>query len=203
MCIVCSGNYDQNTTMINCNNCKFVKKIPPLKGIKYLYCGYTNITEIPFLPNLEILHCSNTKIKNIPMLPKLRKLTCIKTQIKQIFNLPELFDLTCEYSAVTNIGELPKLVCLDCRNTPIEYIPELQRLRLLLCDDCNHLYKINVSCLIVSNRCQWIEKPHKSIALLKKTQAMSKKYLKRRDFISRILLNRFLYFDIIQIIMAY
>ena len=82
MCIICTKEYDENTTEIWC--CANVTEIPILPKLKYLDCYRTRITKIPLLPELQILYCSYTRITEIPILPKLKYLHCYNTQIAEI-----------------------------------------------------------------------------------------------------------------------
>jgi hypothetical protein len=105
MCIICTKEYDENTTELWC--CE-------------------NVTEIPFLTNLEELHCSNTQITEIPFLPKLKNLYCSCTLIKQIPILPELEYLYCYITQITEIPILPNLKYLHCSHTLITKLPDIK-----------------------------------------------------------------------------
>ena len=108
MCIICTKEYDENTTKIWC--CPDVTEIPILPKLEYLDCYRTRITKIPLLPELKRLWCNNTRITEIPLLLKLEILHCYNTQITEIPLLPELKELRCSNTQITEIPILK-----DCK----------------------------------------------------------------------------------------
>ena len=68
MCIICTEEYDENTTEIIC--CYRVTEIPVLPNLTYLWCYNTKVTEILALPNLTHLYCSDTNIKYLSLIYK-------------------------------------------------------------------------------------------------------------------------------------
>jgi len=142
MCIVCTKEYDQNTTVLHCClkvteihvlpnltqlNCSNtgVTRIPILPNLTYLDCSYTKVTEIPILPNLTYLNCSNSEVTGIPVLPKLIYLNCYLTNVTEIPVLPNLTELYCDH---TRVPVLPNLTFLSCgNNTGIYYISHIYK----------------------------------------------------------------------------
>ena len=173
MCIICSGNYDINSTYLNCSFCKNIKKIPKkLINLTELNCNYTKIKKIPkkFI-NLTNLHCEKTQIKKIPKeLVNLKILYCCESiKIKEIpKELVNLTELICNYTEIKKIPkELVNLVYLDCEFTKIKKIPkELINL--------NNLYHNYNSCVHDDS---WI-KTEDEINKIIKLQKFIKLYLK-------------------------
>ena len=83
MCVICRKEYNENTTVINCDFCTTVTEIPILPNLQKLYCCYTNITEIPILPNLQKLNCTGC--------PWLEKSYDFKKRIKKLIILQRLW----------------------------------------------------------------------------------------------------------------
>jgi hypothetical protein len=203
MCIICSKDYDEKTETINCWNCKYVNSIPYLPNLKSIYCSNTRITNIPPLPNLVILQCVNTKIMTLPDLPKLQKLYCSNSKIKHINGFNRLTDLVCNYTNVLSISNLPMLEYLECKKTRINTLCNLPRIRLAICDYCYSLFKLELNCIYRADYCHWLETDKETIDSLIKTQRIIKRYLNRREFIIRLILNRYLYVDLINMIIEY
>jgi Leucine-rich repeat (LRR) protein len=119
MCVICTGEYDENTVALYCYRCERVTSIPDtLVNLRYLYCDDTNITSIPStLVNLEGLFCSYTLITSIPdTLVNLRYLDCCSTSILFIPDLPRLLELYCSDTKVTSIP--PRIQHLSNSNCP-------------------------------------------------------------------------------------
>jgi Leucine-rich repeat (LRR) protein len=127
MCQICTGEYDENTTKLDCYVCRQVTSIPStLVNLRELYCRDTNVTSIPStLINLRVLACGDTKVTLIPStLVNLRELYCSYTKVTSIpSTLVNLIYLYCNNTKVTSIPDLPILQVLYCRNTPVTYIP--------------------------------------------------------------------------------
>jgi hypothetical protein len=109
MCVICRGEYDQNTIEIDCKQCQIIEEIPELPNLQILdCCGCLNIIEIPYLPNLWKLNCSGCLlIEEIPDMFYLQYLDC--SDCLNIIVIPYLFNLT-------------ELHCNDCPlllSTPI------------------------------------------------------------------------------------
>lgn len=71
MCIICSGNYDNNIKILNIDDCQYIKEIPLFENLTHLSCINTNITSMPNFPNLTHLACNTSNFKKVPSLPKL------------------------------------------------------------------------------------------------------------------------------------
>ena len=88
MCIVCTNEYDQNTTEIMCSR---------------------HVTEIPLLPKLTDLYCSNTKVTEIPLLPKLTDVWCSNTEIKYLSHIYKDINIYSDNIKFYNDYQLRKL----------------------------------------------------------------------------------------------
>jgi hypothetical protein len=106
---MCDGDYDENTTEIDCDECQNVTVIPDiLVNLEYLFCGGTNISKIPgTLVNLITLNCTATKVKSIPeTLTELWCLVCVDTNVTVISNVfTGLHHLYCTGTRVYSIPE--------------------------------------------------------------------------------------------------
>jgi Leucine-rich repeat (LRR) protein len=105
MCIICTGEYDENLIHLDCYGCQQITSIPNLPNLRDLYCTNTNVISIPDLPSLQVLLCYNIKINSIPS------------------TLGNLRYLGCSNTSVLFIPNLPSLQVLYCSNTPVTYIP--------------------------------------------------------------------------------
>jgi len=123
MCIVCTNEYDQNTTGLLC--CKEVTEIPVLPNLTHLWCRYTKVTEIPVLPNLTTLYCYNTKVTEIPLLPNLTTLYCYNTKVTEIPLLPNLTTLCCTNTGIKYISDIYKNIYISS-NTEIIFYNDYQ-----------------------------------------------------------------------------
>jgi Leucine-rich repeat (LRR) protein len=105
MCRICTGEYDENTTVLYCSGCQQITSIPNLPNLRELHCTNTKVTLIPpTLVNLRELYCSYTKVTLIPStLINLRELYCYNTLVLFIPNLPNLRRLYCNNTSVTSI----------------------------------------------------------------------------------------------------
>jgi Leucine-rich repeat (LRR) protein len=109
MCIICTGDYDNTLTELNCHWCSTITEIPEtLTNVTTLYCYHTKVTTIPdTLTNLTILSCSYTKVTTIP---------------------DTLTNLTTLYCGDTNVTTIPdtltNLTTLSCYNTKVTTIPD-------------------------------------------------------------------------------
>ena len=108
MCIICSEEYDETLTKLDCSNCRLINKIPKtlinlvsldchnckniyllpkqLIKLRVLTISYTNISSIPSsYSNLQYIKCDNSEIKSLPKtLINLKYLYCFDTKIKKI-----------------------------------------------------------------------------------------------------------------------
>jgi hypothetical protein len=185
MCVICEEKYNDDIQSINCFSCQNVKEIPLIKTLTSLYCSCTNISRIPELPNLQILNCDSTKIAKLPPLRELRELYCSHTLLSELPSLPRLEKLYCQWS-------------------PIKYIPSFHTLRVLDCSNCELLIRIDrypASYKIYN--CDWLWVCPKTIESICKAQRIVHRFLKRRDFNRRLVLNKYLYPDIVNIISTY
>jgi Leucine-rich repeat (LRR) protein len=149
MCRICTGEYDENTTVLYCSGCQQVTSIPDtLINLRELHCSYTNVTSIPStLVNLRYLYCTNTNVTLIPNLPNLRRLYCTDTNITSIpSTLVNLQDLVCRNTLVLFIPNLPNLRRLYCKNTSVTSIP--LGLQYSSSDNCPWLVLENITKLI-------------------------------------------------------
>jgi Leucine-rich repeat (LRR) protein len=131
MCIICTGEYNENTITLDCYGCKQVTSIPStLVNLRDLYCRDTKITSIPdTLVKLRYLYCTNTKVTSIP---------------STLINLERL---SCSDTKVTSIpSTLVNLEVLICRNTPVTSIPS--GLQYSSSDNCPWLVLENITKLI-------------------------------------------------------
>jgi Leucine-rich repeat (LRR) protein len=129
MCIICTGEYDENTIALYCYSCKQVTSIPDtLVNLYNLNCANTKVTSIPTtLVNLQYLNCSDTKITSIPdTLVNLQVLYCNNTSILFIPNLPRLRVLYCDNTEITSIpSTLVNLSHINCPWLVLENIAKL------------------------------------------------------------------------------
>ena len=161
MCIICSGDYDNSLTELDCNYCQEITEIPgTLINLTYLNCSFTKIIEISnTLINLTYLDCSFTKINIIPdTLVNLDGLDCDNTKIKKIpGTLINLTELDCYINQIKKIpNTLINLTKLVCYKTHITEIPNtLINLEFIMCSD-TQIKKIpdtliNLQCLFCFN----------------------------------------------------
>jgi Leucine-rich repeat (LRR) protein len=150
MCQVCTGEYDENTTELDCDGCKRVTSIPDiLVNLLELYCRDTKVTSIPStLVNLEHLYCRDTKITSIPStLVNLQILYCRNTNVTSIpSTLVNLRYLSCDNTSILFVPNLPNLQILICDNTKITSIPS--GLQTSSSDNCPWLILENITKLI-------------------------------------------------------
>jgi Leucine-rich repeat (LRR) protein len=145
MCVICLNQTSLTTTILDCNYCEEIKRIPLFPFLKELNCkGCKNLKELPKIKTLEVLNFSGCKnIKQIPKeLENLKKLICNFTQIK-VLNLPNLENLKCNYCFnIKQIKDLPNLKYLECSETKIDKIINLTNLEELYLDNCKYLKQI-------------------------------------------------------------
>ena len=87
MCIICTGDYDESLTVLDCHWCSEITEIPKaLIELTKLYCYRTKVTTIPYtLTNLTTLDCRYTKVTTIPnSLIELTRLNCYGTKMTTI-----------------------------------------------------------------------------------------------------------------------
>ena len=59
MCIICTKQYNNDLTILNCSGCTQVTSIPLLENLTELHCvNCINLTTIPRLEKLTDLNCS-------------------------------------------------------------------------------------------------------------------------------------------------
>jgi hypothetical protein len=92
MCMICDGNYDDYTSIIEIYRCDSVTKIPVTAGLKILRIfGCKNVTEIPMIKTLDQLFLVDSMVKTIPAFPAL---TCLYlTNSKFIETIPDISSL--------------------------------------------------------------------------------------------------------------
>jgi Leucine-rich repeat (LRR) protein len=111
MCLICTKEYNTNTTSIYCCENTQVRKMPKeLINLEILYCHETQIKKIPkTLIKLEMLNCQNTEVRKIPKtLINLKELYCNNSQIKKIPKT--LINLKYLYCAYTQIKFIPNII---------------------------------------------------------------------------------------------
>jgi Leucine-rich repeat (LRR) protein len=87
MCIICTGDYDESLTKLDCDWCYTITEIPDtLTNLTTLDCYGTKVTTIPdTLINLTTLSCYGTKVTTIPdTLTNLTTLSCYGTKVTTI-----------------------------------------------------------------------------------------------------------------------
>jgi Leucine-rich repeat (LRR) protein len=129
MCIICTGDYDDTITELDCGWCSTITEIPDtLTNLTSLYCYRTNVTTIPdTLINLTALYCVGTKVTTIPdTLTNLTTLVCDYTKVTTIPDtLTNLTTLSCSSTKVTTIPDtLTNLTKLYCSYTKVTTIPD-------------------------------------------------------------------------------
>ena len=113
MCIICTGDYDNSITTLEC--CHTVSVIPDtLVNLTTLYCSYTEVSVIPdTLVNLKRLQCSNTKVSVIPdTIVNLTRLSCSDTRVSVIpdtINLTKLQDINYKKYNVKHLRKFQKI----------------------------------------------------------------------------------------------
>jgi Leucine-rich repeat (LRR) protein len=109
MCIICTGDYDDTLTELDCHGCSTITEIPDtLTNLTTLSCDSTNVTTIPdTLTNLTSLYCSHTNVTTIPdTLTNLTELYCWDTKVTMIPDtLTNLTTLECWETKVTTIPD--------------------------------------------------------------------------------------------------
>jgi Leucine-rich repeat (LRR) protein len=109
MCIICTGDYDDSLTELQCYGCSTITEIPDiLTNLTTLSCYGTKVTTIPdTLTNLTKLYCSCTNVTTIPdTLTNLTTLSCWSTNVTTIPDtLTNLTTLDCSYTSVTTIPD--------------------------------------------------------------------------------------------------
>jgi hypothetical protein len=136
MCGICYGDYDENTTFLNCNDCLFLEKLPENLG------------------NFEGLDCSNCPfLEKLPEnLEKLKYLNCY--DCSRLQKLPD------------NLQNLEYLNCRDCpilQELASPKFPEsLGKLEYLNCHNCRLLLNIPVGTisLVYCDGCPWLNHPN-------------------------------------------
>ena len=91
MCIICTGDYDEHLTELNCDWCSEITEIPStLTNLTTLYCSSTKVTLIPStLTALTTLYCCSMNLVELPItLTNLTTLYCHNTNITA---LPDTF----------------------------------------------------------------------------------------------------------------
>jgi Leucine-rich repeat (LRR) protein len=142
MCIICTGNYFQDTIRcLSLKYCKRVTSIPTCPALIELTCvGCPNLTCIPSLPNLQVLRINKCGIKTIPeTLDNLIILDCDCDNLKAIPELANLKELTVHSHSITKIPQLIQLEYLNCSAcSKLTSIDEgcCNNLKTLLCSMC-------------------------------------------------------------------
>lgn len=151
MCIICTDDYDETLTKLDCSNCRYITKIPKIlinltsldchncKGIyilplqltnlRVLTCSSTNISRIPTgYTNLQYLKCDNTHIKTLPK---------TFTQLKYLYcyDMPELKKIPKEYTELlrviyfrTGVKKLPDTLTKLIKNDNKEKLTEFHNI---------------------------------------------------------------------------
>lgn len=148
MCVICDGEYDEETEELNCDNCKELKEIPELKNLIRLNCyGCSNLKEIPYLPKLEGLNCAKCpNLEIIPSLPNLSILKCWNcSSLRALPAFPSLTYLDCAFCNkletignigpkinTYNIGKIDARDCPNLRNLHISMLGERRRTEIIV-----------------------------------------------------------------------
>lgn len=224
MCILCEYKENKSLdgiTIIRCSDCPNLVEIPKLpETIVVLECaGCTNLQKITELNNnLTLLDCSGcSNLKILPTLPSsLLLLNCSFTAIKEIPELPNSLE-TLRCCACPNLTELPVLENLPnlqrvyCWSCPIlKKIPTLPPILTNLdCGDCRCLltmphYNIGIGYLYYGG-CPWMDTliSTNSIQKLVFLQKNLKKLTFKRRLIQRHHLKKFLYTDLVNLVLQY
>jgi Leucine-rich repeat (LRR) protein len=139
MCIICTGDYDESLTELDCHECSTITEIPDtLTNLTTLVCDYTKVRTIPnTLTNLTTLICNYTNVTTIPdTLTYLTTLYCHFTKVTTIPDtLTNLTELYCGETKVSGIPDtLTNLTILYCWDTKVTTIPDtLTNLTILYC----------------------------------------------------------------------
>jgi hypothetical protein len=193
MCVICEGKYTENTRSINCMGCQRVKSIPCLPQLRELYIAYTRITELPLFETLTILHCSHSSLRSIPLFKNLTELYCCDTKINEIPYIESLLVLSCINTNIQTLLKYPKLMRLNCNN----------------CRMLTHVHYDKYDIARLSNRnsifehCPWLYPNVKDIEKVKMIQRFYKRFLNIKRFKIRMVLNKYIYPDLINIITKY
>lgn len=175
MCIICRGENISNYTHLKVSGCRKLKGIPELPvGLTGLECEMCpNLVSLPELPNtLTSLYCGwCKKLTSLPVLPVSLTLLC------------------CSNTGLTRLPELPasleRLVCGGC--TSLVEVPELP-------------VNLNFYC----RGCIWLpqdETYDSNVQKLKKIQKTLKMLCFRRRLVKRHHLKKFLYTDLVSMVL--
>jgi Leucine-rich repeat (LRR) protein len=129
MCIICTGDYDDTITELDCQVCYTITEIPDtLTNLTTLSCYGTKVMTIPdTLTNLTTLYCDGTKVTTIP--DTLTNLTTLDCSCTKVTTIPDtLTNLTALYCWNTNVTTIPdtltNLTTLSCDRTNVTTIPD-------------------------------------------------------------------------------
>ena len=203
MCIICEWKSDNvlsksRLTKLDCGDCKNLTSLPELPDtlISLICDGCVNLTSLPELPHsLRYLNIDDTRIVKLPKLPdNLIHLSC--WDCRKLATLPELpqslEELFCSgCTSLIKLPELPvRLELLDCSKTRLTELPDT--------DLVNELFSKNITWLPNGNK-----NYKKNIENLKILQRNLKKLCFRRRLVRQHYLKKFLYTDLVKMVLKY
>jgi hypothetical protein len=196
-----------NLEQLDMSNCMNVQSISLSDTVFNFVCSNNeNLIINNFPPNLYrlIVNGVQTITQSLPVLNELHDLCC--SDCLNITGIPSFNSLTyfecCNCPNLTHISDLPQLHHLECHRSPkLKTIGNIEQIAYLDCHNCPNLYSIknyhDLSSTILRENCFWLNIKEQNII---RAQNLLKKYIKRKNFHTRLHLIKRLPLELVNMI---